>query len=222
MNPGVMLFALAAAFLPVDAVWRASHIGAGSALKELLEGNGSFLANRLTIEESSTPERRRALATGQYPDAVILSCSDSRVPPEIIFNMGPGQIFVVRNAGNICDPIVIGSIEFAIENLGSSLIVVLGHSGCGAVTAALDATGDEGENIGAIIKKIAPAVQLARETIKGTNKSELLEAAIDFNIRLSAQSLLKESPVIRSLADAGKVTVVCAKYYLESGKVKLL
>jgi carbonic anhydrase len=226
MRTKIGLFLLIGAFILTDvaalAFEAAPSMSADGALKLLLEGNRSFVSNHLTISESSTPAKRRALVPGQHPCAVVLSCSDSRVPPEVIFNKGPGEIFVVRDAGNIPDPIVLGSIEYAVEHLGSSLIMVLGHSRCGAVTATVDATGHEGGNIGAIIEKIAPVVRLAREKTKGGNKAELIETAIDSNIKLTAQALVQKSPVIRSLVDVGKVKIVCAKYSLGSGTVKVM
>ena len=197
-------------------------ISSDVALQKLLDGNRSYVANQMTINQSSGPATRQALAADQRPYAVILSCSDSRVPPEIIFDKGLGEIFVVRDAGNIPNPIVMGSIEYALENLGSSLVMVLGHSRCGAVKAAVEATENEHGNLGAIIKTIAPAVRLARKKSKGANKSELLEAAVDFNIKLTAQSLVKQSPIIRSLVDSGKIKIVRAKYDLDDGTVKLL
>jgi carbonic anhydrase len=226
MTPKIGIFLTTAALLLAAvsalALVTGNGIGPDEALKKLLDGNRSFVSNRLTLKDSSGPGTRQALAGGQHPYAVILSCSDSRVPPEIIFDKGLGEIFVVRVAGNIADPIVIGSIEYAVEHLGSSLIMVLGHSRCGAVTAAVDAEGHEHGNIGAIVETIAPAVQLAREKIKSADKSELVETAIDINIQLTAQSLMEKSPVIRSMVDSGKVKIVNAKYDLDDGTVKLL
>src|SRR5208337_114109 len=118
-----------------------SSITADEALKKLLDGNRNFLANQLTIKDSSGPSTRQAVAAGQKPYAIILSCSDSRVPPEIIFDKGLGEIFVVRVAGNVPDPVILGSIEYAAEHFGSPLIVVLGHTRCGAVIAAVHAEG---------------------------------------------------------------------------------
>jgi carbonic anhydrase len=204
----------------------ASETGPGTnadeALKKLLDGNSNYVSNRLTMKDSSGPKTRQALAAGQRPYAVILSCSDSRVPPEIIFDKGLGEIFVVRVAGNIADPIIIGSIEYAVEHFGSSLIMVLGHSRCGAVTAAVDATGHEHGNIGAIVNTISPAVQLARKETKWADKSQLVEASVDMNVKLTAKSLVEQSPVIRSLVDSGKLKIVSAKYDLDDGTVKLL
>lgn len=195
---------------------------ADEALRKLMDGNLHFIANKTTIQETSTPSIRQALTTGQKPFAIILSCSDSRVPPEIIFDQGLGEIFVVRVAGNIPDPVILGSIEYAAEHFNCPLIMVLGHKRCGAVTAAVDSQGHPHGNIGAIIKTIAPAVKQARKDVKGASKSDLVESAIDNNIKLVAKSLTKQSPVIRSLADAGKVKIIGAKYDLDDGKVRLL
>jgi len=199
-----------------------SNITAEEALKRLLDGNRNFVANRLTIKDSSLTAARQALAGGQKPYAIILACSDSRVPPEIIFDKGLGEIFVVRVAGNIADPIVLGSIEYAAEHFGSPLIVVLGHKRCGAVSAAVDAEGRPHGNIGAIIKTIAPAVKQAKKDAGSANKSDLVESAIDNNIKLVVKSLVKQSPVIRSLVDGGKIRIAGAKHDLDDGTVKLL
>ncbi|MGA2400871.1 MAG: carbonic anhydrase [Syntrophobacteraceae bacterium] len=199
-----------------------SGITADEALKKLLDGNRNFIANKLTVGDSSGTAARRALAAGQKPYAIILSCSDSRVPPEIIFDKGLGEIFVVRVAGNIPDPVILGSIEYAVEHFGSPLIMVLGHKRCGAVSAAVDAKGRLHGNIGAIIKKIIPAVKKARKDARGAADADLVELAVDYNIRLAGQSLLEQSPVIRDLADSGKVRIVNAKYDLDDGTVKLL
>jgi carbonic anhydrase len=226
MKTHIGIFLSAVSLLLAGAYAPASETGHGidadEALQKLLDGNRSYVSDQMTINKSSGPGIRQALAGGQRPYAVILSCSDSRVPPEIIFDKGLGEIFVVRVAGNIPDPIIIGSIEYAVEYLGSPLIMVLGHSRCGAVTAAVDATGHEHGNTGAIIKTIAPAVQLAAKKTKGADKSELVEAAADINIKLAAQSLVEQSAIIRSLVDSGKIKIVNAKYDLDDGTVKLL
>ncbi len=197
------------------------RITADEALQKLLDGNRNFLASHLTIGDSSGPAARRAVAAGQKPYAIILSCSDSRVPPEIIFDKGLGEIFVVRVAGNIPDPVVLGSIEYAAEHFGSPLIVVLGHKRCGAVIASVNAKGHPHGNIGAIIERIAPAVKKARKDAKGATNADLVELAIDNNIKLVAKSLVNQSPVIRSLVDGGKVKIVSAKYDLDDGRVEI-
>jgi carbonic anhydrase len=199
-----------------------SGISADEALKKLMDGNLRFIANQLTIKDSSGPGTRQALAAGQKPFAIILSCSDSRVPPEIIFDKGLGEIFVVRVAGNIPDPIILGSIEYAAEHFGCPLIMVLGHKRCGAVTAAVESQGHPRGNIGAVIEAIIPAVRQARKEAGGAGKSDLVESAIDDNIKLVAKSLTRRSAVIRSLVDAGKVKIIGAKYDLDDGKVRLL
>jgi carbonic anhydrase len=129
---------------------------------------------------------------------------------------------VVRVAGNIPDPIILGSIEYAAEHFSCPLVMVLGHKRCGAVSAAVESQGHPHGNIGAIIKTITPAVEQSRKDRKGAGKSELVESAIDNNIALVAKSLVKQSPVIRSLVDAGKVKIVKAKYDLDDGTVRLL
>ncbi|MGC8494172.1 MAG: carbonic anhydrase [Syntrophobacteraceae bacterium] len=223
VNARIFLPTLAFLLLTTAALaFEAPRVAPDAALKKLLDGNRSFVANKLTIKESSSPAKRMGLVAGQHPYAVILSCSDSRVPPEIIFDKGLGELFVIRDAGNIVDPIVLGSIEYAVEHLGSSVIMVLGHTRCGAVKTTLDATGHEDPNIGAIVKKISPAVQLARKESKGNDQAALYASAIDFNVKLSAQSLLSESPIIRSLVDSGKVRIVCAEYDVQDGTVKTM
>ncbi|MFZ0946103.1 MAG: carbonic anhydrase [Syntrophobacteraceae bacterium] len=209
-----------------SALVSASEAGPGltadEALSKLMDGNLHFVANQITIRETSTPSIREALATGQKPFAIILACSDSRVPPEIIFDQGLGEIFVVRVAGNVPDPVILGSIEYAAEHFNCPLVMVLGHKRCGAVTAAVQSQGPPHGNIGAIIKTIAPAVKQAKKDVKGAGKSDLVESAIDNNIKLVAKSLVKQSPVIRSLVDEGKLKIVGAKYDLDDGTVRLL
>ena len=154
-----------------SALVSASEAGPGltadEALSKLMDGNLHFVANQITIRETSTPSIREALATGQKPFAIILACSDSRVPPEIIFDQGLGEIFVVRVAGNVPDPVILGSIEYAAEHFNCPLVMVLGHKRCGAVTAAVQSQGPPHGNIGAIIKTIAPAVKQAKKDVEG-------------------------------------------------------
>ncbi|MFZ2446725.1 MAG: carbonic anhydrase [Syntrophobacteraceae bacterium] len=192
---------------------------ANEALAKLMEGNQRYAANQLTINNSGDPKVRQALVAGQKPFAVILTCSDSRVPPEIIFDRTLGEIFVVRVAGNVADPVVLGSIEYAAEHLGCPLVMVLGHQKCGAVSAAFDATGEPHGNIGAIIETIAPAVKKAGKPAKPSDKAALVETAIDNNIKLVSQSLTEKSDVIKSLVKEKKLRIVGAKYSLDSGRV---
>ncbi len=129
---------------------------------------------------------------------------------------------MVRVAGNVPDPVVLGSIEYAAEHFGSPLIMVLGHKRCGAVSAAVDAKGHLHGNIGAIIEKIMPAVKKAEKDAGRAVGADLMELAVDNNIRLAGQSLLEQSPLIRDLVDSGKVRIVLAKYDLDDGTVKIL
>lgn len=193
-----------------------------AALQRLLEGNKRFVKAHITHRALTIKETRKELAGGQTPYAVILSCSDSRVPPEIVFDETLGQLFVVRVAGNIVDPVVLGSIEYAVEHLGSALIMVLGHEGCGAVAAAYDATGKPEGNIGAVIEPILPAAQKAKDLMKGKSRSEQVDAAIDLNIDLVAGNLTVQSQVVKEYVDRGKLKIVKGKYHLRRGDVTLL
>ena len=199
-----------------------SGISADEALQKLLEGNKRYVAQQMTGQKLCDLSAREGLATSQHPYAIILSCSDSRVPPEIIFDKGLGEVFVVRVAGNVPDPVVVGSVEYAAEHLGSPLVVVLGHERCGAVTAAVEAKGKPEGNIGAIIKTIAPAVKQARKEFKGADKAGLVETAIDDNVKLVSANLTKQSPLLKHLVKEGKLKIVAAKYDLDDGQVRLL
>lgn len=195
---------------------------ADEALKMMMDGNKRYVENQMQAQKHSDPAMRQALARSQKPYAIVLSCSDSRVPPEIIFDKGLGEIFVIRVAGNIPDSLVLGSIEYAAEHLGSPLIMVLGHERCGAVTATVEAKGKPQGNIGAIVKTISPAVKQAKKEYKGNDKSQLVEKASDINIKMVSASIIKGSPVIRHLVKEGKVKIVDAKYDLDDGKVTLM
>lgn len=198
-------------------------ITADDALQRLLDGNHRYVANQMTVQERSDAQTRKTLIAGQSPYAIILCCSDSRVPPEIIFDQGLGEIFVVRVAGNVPDPIILGSVEYAADHLGSPLIMVLGHGQCGAVTAAVHAEGHAHHgNVGAILKTLAPAVsQAKKEAAPGKDNAQLVEAAIDVNVGLVCRSLTEQSGIIKDLVEAGKVKIVGAKYDLHDGLVRL-
>jgi carbonic anhydrase len=202
------------------------------ALQKLMDGNRNYVENKLTMAAMSDTAARTALAKSQKPYAVILTCSDSRVPPEIIFDKGLGEIFVIRVAGNIPDPVVLGSIEYAAEHLGSTLIMVLGHERCGAVTAAVDSKGKStgSANIDAIVNVIRPNIKLAANdcvACKGnkkcaeTNKSEFVECVSDANAKTVAANLSKHSEILKHLAEAKKIRIVAAKYDLDDGTVSL-
>jgi carbonic anhydrase len=222
--------------LAVGLAFANSHDEAGvtpdEALQRLVEGNKHYVENKMTSAAQCDPAARTALAKSQKPYAIILTCSDSRVPPEIIFDKGLGEIFVVRVAGNVADPVILGSIEYAAEHLGSPLIVVMGHERCGAVTATVDAKGKStgSANIDAIVKTIEPNVQLAAkncEACKGeakcaeTKKSDFVECVINANAKTVAASLTKKSKILAHLIEEKKIKIVAAKYDLDDGVVTL-
>ena len=160
----------------------------------------------------------------QKPFAIILGCSDSRVPAEVIFDQGVGDLFIVRIAGNIVAPSQIGSIEFACQQFGTQLVVVLGHTGCGAISATIGSLlGDPGEispNLAAIVDRISPAVQPIISD--GDDRDDILNKAIRANINYSAQQLESGSEILRDLVKQKKLTIVGAEYSIESGRVEFL
>jgi carbonic anhydrase len=194
-----------------------STAAADAALNKLMSANQRFASCQLTQRDIAA--RRTELLKGQSPSAVVLSCSDSRVPPEFIFDQGLGDIFVVRVAGNVVDPVALGSIEYAVEHHHTPLIIVMGHDKCGAVAATVQGGEPEG-NIRSIVEKISPAVKMARAT--GKTGDELLDAAIIENVRSVTASLTRESAIIKHLVEAKKVKIIPAKYSLPTGKVELL
>lgn len=185
------------------------------ALNTLIAGNARFCEGK-SIHPNQTAEKRTELTKGQCPFAVILCCSDSRVPPEIIFDQGLGDIFIIRVAGNIADDIIIGSIEYAVEHLNAPLVMVLGHEKCGAADATVKGEKAPGK-IESIIEKIKPALDAARK-----EKGDLLTNTILANIKQSVNIITKSEPVISEKIKAGKLKVAGAVYHLESGKVGLL
>jgi carbonic anhydrase len=190
-------------------------------LKMLLEGNKRFVEGRLA-NPRRMPKHFAAVAEGQKPVAVIVGCADSRVPPEVIFDQGVGDLFVVRVAGNIVSgagAIVKGSIEFAVAELGVRLIVVLGHSQCGAVKAAIkhiEAKDDLPGAIGELIKPIRPAVL----AVKG-RPGDKLNNVIKANVLVGVKRLEGLNPILSKVAKAGELKVVGASYELSTGKVEV-
>ena len=209
---------LIAAFLSV-AIAGLVYAGAGEdSLSKLQDGNKRFVSGELAKKDIGE-SRRQELTKGQHPFATILSCSDSRVAPELIFDEGLGDIFIVRDAGNVADPVTMGSIEYGVEHLHTPLLVILGHEKCGAVTAALDAKGKPEGNIGAILKKIMPAVHKAKKA--GKDMESTLDLAIQENVRHTYNDVMK-SKIVRELVHEGKLKVVGAEYYLGTGKVEMI
>jgi carbonic anhydrase len=178
------------------------------ALARLMEGNKRYLSG--SMEAKNHIAKREELKAGQHPIATVVACSDSRVVPEFIFDVGLGEVFKVESAGNVVDKIGIGSVEYAIGHLHTPLLVVMGHEKCGAVTAAYDGGHAEG-CIGAIVKKIAPAVKKAK---KGGEKDAEIEQAAALNVKKMI-SKLKKSPVVKEKLEKGELKIVGMKYYLD-------
>ena len=204
--------------LAVSGLVFAGHMSGDESLLKLLEGNKRFISGQLTTKDCST-EKRQELTKGQHPFATVLSCSDSRVPPEVIFDEGLGDVFIVRVAGNVVEPTTLGSIEYGAEHLHTPLLVILGHEKCGAVQATLEAKGKPEGNIGAILKKIMPAVNTAKKAKKDTD--ETLNLAVQENVKNTYKDIMK-SKIISELVHEGKLKVVAAEYYLGTGKVELI
>jgi carbonic anhydrase len=199
-----------------------SAVSADEALQRLMDGNKRFVESKMTASSLCDLQAREKLAKGQQPYAIILSCSDSRVPPEIVFDKALGEIFVVRVAGNVADPIVLGSIEYAAEHLGSPLIMVMGHERCGAVTATVTAKGKPEGNVGAIVKAIGPSAKKAKKDCKGKTTAEVVECAVQINAKAVAADLTKNSKVLSHLQKEGKIKIVSATYDLDDGQVTIL
>jgi carbonic anhydrase len=181
---------------------------------DLMAGNQRFVNDKTDTIDLVTLRQR--LSKGQAPKVVVLACSDSRVAPEILFDKSLGELFVVRSAGNIAGALGVASIEYAVEHLGSSVLVVLGHDKCGAVTAACSGDKMPTANLQAMVDQISPAVTRARTQAKG---DELLHAAILENVDQSAKDVLARSEVLQHFLHEGKLTVFEAVQELGSGKV---
>ncbi len=196
------------------------------ALKRLKEGNQRFASGLRSIDTfaATAPERRRELAArGQTPFAVVLCCADSRVPAETVFDCGLGDLFVVRVAGNIVAPSLIGSIEFAVANFGTKLVVVMGHSQCGAVKATLDliAKGDraDSDNIQNIVAEIAPSARRAIAAVPRRDAHLCLDAATRLNVEHSLEQLRYRSNLLNAMAECGVLVLAGAVYDLHHGSV---
>ncbi len=196
-------------------------ISATEALTRLREGNLRFASNVLGVDAFLSHTRRAELATRQEPFAIVLGCSDSRVPAEIVFDQGLGDLFVIRVAGNIVAPSQVGSVEFAAERFGTRLVVVLGHSQCGAILATLEElrqpTERQSRNLRAIVNRVRPSV----ESLVGSGLEEntLVREAVRANIRASADHLRYGSQILEHLMLHDGLVVVGAEYSLETGIV---
>jgi carbonic anhydrase len=218
-----MLSLFAAPLISDDRQSATEAIDADRALQLLVEGNQRFVEGHRRSRDE--PQRRAQLAQTQKPIAVIVSCSDSRVPPEIVFDQTLGDLFDVRTAGHVIGDLELGSIEYAAEHLGTPLILVLGHKRCGAVTAAVSAAGNpknggddaaEG-HITAVVKAIEPAVIEVK-----SRPGDLVDNAIYANVRDTVRRLRSTDPILSHLVHEGKLKVVGGRYDLDSGQVEIL
>lgn len=197
------------------------------ALERLRHGNKRFVSGHQALEALVNPDRRQDLAqNGQRPFATVLSCSDSRVPSELIFDAALGDLFIVRVAGNIIAPSLIGSIEFATQNFDTPLCLVMGHTGCGAIAATLNCietdTRPASDNIRDIVVDIFPAVRETLENAPELERQETLLRSTRRNVELSMQRLLHRSKLLRDAIDAGVFKVAGAVYDIHTGKVEFL
>ena len=190
-------------------------------LDVLKKGNQEFVEDNLTVRNNSN--RIRAAVLGQYPLAVVLSCLDSRVPVEDIFHRGIGDMFVSRVAGNIVNEDILGSLEYACKVSGSKLIVVLGHTHCGAIQSAIDDV--KMGNITSLLSKIKPAVEKANSFYKGDKSSkndEFMDAVCYLNVQISIDEIRSKSPILKEMEDLNEIMIVGAIYDMKTGKVDFL
>lgn len=199
-------------------------ITAEEALERLQEGNRRFVAGVRSVDTLITQMQREEFVEGQAPFAIVLGCSDSRVPAEMIFDQGLGDLFVIRVAGNIVAPSQIGSVEFAADRFGTPLVVVLGHSKCGAVTATIDDLADPSDkhssNVMSIVDRIRPCVEPLFHTELRNDPKKLLEASIRANILAATNHLRHGSQILEQLIEEGRLKVIGAEYSLETGEVE--
>jgi len=200
-----------------------SMISAQEAVERLREGNLRFVSDARSSDNVISQSRRRELTSGQEPFAIILGCSDSRVPAEIVFDQGLGDLFVIRVAGNIVAPSQVGSVEFAAERFGTRLVVVLGHSNCGAVLATLEELArpakEQSRHLRSIVDQIRPSVKALLDTDLKQNDDDLVRQAVRANIRVSANNLRHGSEVLEQLIQRDGLLIVAAEYSLETGIV---
>jgi len=194
----------------------ATKVSKQDALAKLKDGNARYVAGNL-IHPNQNPARRMQLAAGQSPFAVILGCADSRTSPEVVFDQGLGDLFVIRVAGNMADDHGTGSIEYAVEHLGSRLIVVVGHKRCGAVKAARDLAASGGHapgKIGTLVDAIKPAVE--------STKNADMEETVKANVKNAVKQLREAGPILKEMVDKGELGVVGGYYDLDTGVVTFL
>jgi carbonic anhydrase len=192
-----------------------------SVLQDLIKGNERFVNGKM--EARGYQEQRKDTISGQFPKAVVLSCIDSRVPIETIFDQGIGDVFVARVAGNFENTDILGSLEYSCKAAGSKLVLILGHESCGAVSAACD--GVEMGNITPMLANIMPAVKLSSQQIDGeasSSNKEFVAATVANNVKLTIDRIREKSPILKDMEDAGDIKIVGGVYSLSKGEVELL
>jgi carbonic anhydrase len=198
-------------------------VTAGDALHRLREGNQRFVSNLRSLDTVDHHSRRADLVGGQQPFAIVLGCSDSRVPAELVFDQGLGDLFVIRVAGNIVAPSQIGSVEFAAVRFGTRLVVVLGHSQCGAIHATIDELSQPAErqsrNLRSIVDRVRPSVETLMGTDLRHDRDALVCAAVRANVRASVNQLRHGSEILEQLIARDGLLVIGAEYSLETGRV---
>ncbi len=201
-------------------------VSAADALRKLREGNARFAAHARGTGTLLTAARRAKLTGVQEPIAIVLGCSDSRVPVEIVFNQGPGDLFVIRVAGNIVAPSLVGSVEFAADRFGTRLVVVMGHSSCGAIAATIEElhrpTTNQSPNLRAIVDRIRPGVEELVKMKEAEGALAVEHAAMTANVLASVNQLRHGSAIIEGLIASDGLVVIGAWYSLETGKVEFL
>ena len=199
-------------------------ISPSDALKQLQDGNRRFVAGEIDATTIARRGHRADLSVGQNPFAIVLACSDSRVPVEMVFDQGFGDLFVIRVAGNIVAPTQVGSVEFAAKQFGTKLVVVLGHTNCGAVTATLKElaleTTHRSPNLRSIVDRVRPAVEPILASHGNDDADALTSAAVRANIRASVERLSHGSQVLEQLIENGELDIVGAEYSIETGQVE--
>lgn len=209
----LMVFGQTSVFAKQGAV----KVSPDQALQMLIEGNKRFVAGKALAPDLSKERRAELAQKGQFPFAVVLSCADSRVPPEHVFGQGLGDLFVLRVAGNVLVPVITGSIEFS-QTFDAPLIVVMGHDKCGAVEATVD-NAKVSDNITAIAQQIVPALKAVKEGKSAFVNQDIYEAVTSENVA-QVVAELKKNPELKPNVDSGKLKIVGAKYYLASGQVE--
>jgi carbonic anhydrase len=208
---------------PVLSFAAMAHVTATDALQRLREGNQRFVSGLRSLETLMSHLRRRDFVSHQEPVAVVLGCSDSRVPVEMVFDQGLGDLFVIRVAGNIVAPSQIGSVEFAAERFGTRLVVVLGHTRCGAIDATLEElqrpTERQSKNLASIVGRVRPSVQQLLDTELRHDPAALAHQAVRANVRVATSALRHGSDVLERLIRGQGLLVVGAEYALETGAV---